>query len=204
MSADPESFYQLLSGRHSIRRFRPDPIPEETLKRTLRMACRAPSAHNRQPWRFVIVGQTGQRKELVDRMTARWRSDLEADGMDEAGIEKLLWRNQERLLAPPIVIFVCMTMEDMDSYSDQLRRSAERTMAVQSVAMAGAYLLLAAHAEGLGACWICAPLFVPDLIRECLELPASWEAQGAVALGYPADGGLRRNRRPLEEVTFWT
>ncbi len=60
-------------------------------------------------------------------------------------------------------------------------------MAVQSVAMAAQNLWLLAHAEGLGACWLCAPLFVPELVREILDLPADWQAQGLMTLGWPAE-----------------
>ena len=47
--------------------------------------------------------------------------------------------------------------------------------------------LRAAHAEGLGACWLCAPLFVPDLVRRTLALPADWEPQGLLTVGWPAE-----------------
>ncbi|MEJ2082854.1 MAG: nitroreductase family protein, partial [Acidobacteriota bacterium] len=63
--------------------------------------------------------------------------------------------------------------------------------------------LLAAHAEGLGACWICSPLFVPDIVRNLLNLPASWEAQGMIILGHAAESGRERPRRPLEETIQW-
>ncbi len=60
-------------------------------------------------------------------------------------------------------------------------------MAVQSVALAAQNMLLMAHAEGLGACWMCAPLFCPDVVRAALALPADWEAQALLTLGYPAE-----------------
>ncbi len=60
-------------------------------------------------------------------------------------------------------------------------------MAVQSVALACQNLLLAAHAYGLGACWMCAPLFVPHVVRQVLELPAAWQPQALITLGYPAE-----------------
>jgi nitroreductase len=69
--------------------------------------------------------------------------------------------------------------------------------------MAGALLLLAAQAQGLGACWVCAPLFAPQVVRETLGLPEGWEAQGAVLLGYPAEEGEKKSRCSLEEVAVW-
>jgi len=200
---EASGFYEVVAGRRSIRRFTEASVPDETVWRIFAAACRAPSAHNRQPWRFVVLGRSEARRRLVERMTARWRADLEADGLPAAEVERLLQRNEERLLKPPLTILVLLTMEDMDAYPDPRRRTAERTMAIQSVAMAGGQLLLAAQAEGLGACWICGPLFVPELVRETLELPESWEAQGVIALGYPLEAGRERERRPVEEVVLW-
>jgi nitroreductase len=76
-------------------------------------------------------------------------------------------------------------------------------MALQSCALAGGHLLLAAHASGLGACWMCAPLFAPDVVRQALALPNDWEPQAAIVLGYPAESGEARGRKPVDEVTLW-
>jgi nitroreductase len=87
-------------------------------------------------------------------------------------------------------------MADMDSYSDEKRQHSENVMAIQSAAMAGQNLLLAAHARGLGACWMCAPLFCPALARTTLDLPPDWEPQGLITIGYPAET-RQQTRQPL-------
>jgi coenzyme F420-0:L-glutamate ligase/coenzyme F420-1:gamma-L-glutamate ligase len=99
-----------------------------------------------------------------------------------------------------VVIVLCMDASEMDSYPDQKRRGAEITMAVQSTALAGLQLQLAAHAEGLSAVWVCAPLFAPAAVRAALGLPESWEPQGMFFIGYP-DGEARPKRlKPLAEL----
>ena len=75
-------------------------------------------------------------------------------------------------------------------------------MAVQSVALACQNLLLAAHAHGLGACWMCAPLFVPELVRDTLDLPQTWEPQALITLGYPAEE-RESERVPLDSRVVW-
>ena len=76
----------------------------------------------------------------------------------------------------------------------------KKQMATQSVAMAGAHLLLAAHAEGIATVWICAPLFAPKEVAQALDLPSSWLAQGIVYMGYSSKKNPGRSRKPLSDV----
>lgn len=161
----------------------------------------APSAHNRQPWRFAIVRGAG-RERLARAMGARLREDLERDNAPQAVIEADVTRSYERLTGAPVVIVLCLSMADMDTYPDARRQQHEWTMAVQSVAMAGQNLLLAAHAYGLGACWMCAPLFCPDVVQSALDLPPDWQPQGLITLGYAAQT-RDKARQPLVEKVVW-
>ena len=112
---------------------------------------------------------------------------MERDGAPPEAIAADTGRSYARITSAPVVIVVCVTMRDMDHYPDERRRKAEYLMATQSVAMAVQNLLLTAHARGLGACWMCAPLFAPDIVRDTLNLDADWEPQALITLGYPAE-----------------
>jgi nitroreductase len=94
-------------------------------------------------------------------------------------------------------------MRVMDAYPDEKRATAEALMAAQSVAMAIQNLLLAADAEGLGACWMCAPLFCGAAVIHALALPPDWQPQALITLGYPSNGGKTASRAALEDVTLW-
>jgi F420 biosynthesis protein FbiB-like protein len=196
-------FHRLALTRQSIRRFLDEEVERGVIERILRTACHAPSAHNLQPWRFAVVYRGEVRQRLVQAMSVKFREDLIRDGLGEDRIRTMVERGEERLLLPPVAVVLCLTMEDMHPYPDEGRQRAERTMASQSVALAGGHLLLAAHAEGLGGCWICAPLFAPEVVREQLGLPASWEPQGVIILGVPAETGRDRTRKSLGEVVQW-
>ncbi|MEZ4593785.1 MAG: nitroreductase family protein [Chloroflexota bacterium] len=74
----------------------------------------------------------------------------------------------------------------------------------ESVAMAAQTLWLTAHAAGLGACWLCAPLFVPELVVETLQLPLDWEPQGLLTLGWPAEEKENPALPGRAGLRFWT
>jgi coenzyme F420-0:L-glutamate ligase/coenzyme F420-1:gamma-L-glutamate ligase len=192
----------LMKSRRSIRRFEERPIPHETLLRLLEAACWGPSAHNRQPWRFVILTNIQDKTQLAEVMAARLAEDLRVDGVSDAQIEQDTSHSHQRLTGAAALILVCLTMIDMDSYPDLRRQHFEQVMAVQSVAMASQNLLLLAHAEGLGACWMCAPLFCQETVREALDLPADYQAQGVIALGYPAESRTKTRESLDTRVVF--
>jgi coenzyme F420-0:L-glutamate ligase/coenzyme F420-1:gamma-L-glutamate ligase len=203
MTSPTEAFYPLILGRRSVRSFSAEPVPDDVVRRILAAAVHAPSAHNRQPWRFAVVRSGELRSRLAAAMAARFRSDLLADRLAEGDIDIQVDRARTRMVEAPVAVMVSLTMEDMDVYPDERRRLAERTMAIQSVALAGGHMLLAAHAEGLGACWVCGPLFVPEVVREGLSLPASWEPQALILIGHIERTPRVTDRRPSDEVTVW-
>lgn len=191
-----------LFARRSIRRYRPDPVPREMIESVLEAAIWSPSAHNRQPWRFAVVTSQHEKDTLARVMGERLRADLEADQAPQHIIETDVSRSYMRITSAPVVIVLCLSMLDMDSYVDKQRNHNEFMMAVQSVAMAGQNLLLAAHNVGLGACWMCAPLFCQELVRGVLNLPYDWQPQGLITLGFPAEEKYK-TRKPLETSVIW-
>jgi F420 biosynthesis protein FbiB-like protein len=195
--------HPFLRSRRSIRRFRPDPVEPALMGSLLEAARWAPSPHNRQPWRFVVLQSAAIRQQLARAMGDRLRSERLADGDDPQAVEADVARSHARITGAAAAVLLCMTLEHMDRYPDPRRAKAERRMAVQGVAMAGQNLLLAAHAAGLGACWICAPLFAPEVVAEVLDLPADWEPQGLVVLGWPEEAPPERARLPLDQVTAY-
>jgi coenzyme F420-0:L-glutamate ligase / coenzyme F420-1:gamma-L-glutamate ligase len=194
---------QLIRSRRSIRRFKTEPVPEDTLTRVLESATWAPSAHNRQPWRFVVLRSPDAKTRLMDAMETRFRADLTRDGLSTEEINTRINRSRTRIEGAPIAIVLCLDPGNLDSYPDPVRQRVEMQMGEQSVALAGGTLLLAAHAEGLGGVWICAPLFAPEAVQTALLLPQTWQPQGLILLGYPAESPEPRLRKCLGEVVVY-
>lgn len=193
-------FWQLIRGRRTVRRYDRRPVPEQLVMKLLEAAHWAPSAHNRQPWRFVLAQSAHARQTLATRMAERWRADLLADGADPDTVQRRSAISVQRIVSAPLIIVPCLDLASLDSYLDSRRQQAERQMGVQSVALACQNLLLAAHHYGLGACWMCAPLFAQDIVRDVLDLPAPWEPQALLTIGYPysrqgAQGSARQGLR---------
>jgi len=198
---DTLQLHKLIRSRRSVRRFLPDPVPQPVIERLLKTGASAPSAHNRQPWRFAVLTALEAKIHLADAMGADFRSDLLADGLPPGEVDKQVARSRERICEAPVVIMLCVTTAEMDTYPDEKRQRAEYLMAIQSMALAGGTILLAAHVEGLGGVWVCAPLFAADTVRRALALPRDWEPQGMLLIGYPAKFPDVRTRKPLESVT---
>ena len=197
------AIYEAIEGRRSIRRFEKTAIEPALLRRILQAATRAPSAHNRQPWRWIVVQNDEDKLNLALSMAEELTRARNADQDDPAEIQRDVERSIERISQSPVLMVLCLTMEEMDRYPDADRNQAEYLMAVQSVAMAGQNLMLSAYAEGLGTCWACAPLFSPDGVRKVLDMEPAWIPQGMILLGYPKTPGRESDRKQMEEVVRW-
>jgi coenzyme F420-0:L-glutamate ligase / coenzyme F420-1:gamma-L-glutamate ligase len=178
---------ETLRGRRSVRRYRTDPVPRPLIEAILAAAACAPSPHHSAPWRFVVLTTPRERRRLAKAMGNAWRRDLAADGLPAKRIDRLVERSRERLLGAPVLLVLCITPERFDRYPDTRRQLAERTMFAHSVGAALQNAMLAAHAVGLASCWMCAPLFCPEVVVTCLALPPDLQPQALLTLGYAAE-----------------
>ncbi|HKI55050.1 MAG TPA: nitroreductase family protein [Anaerolineales bacterium] len=195
--------HNFLRTRRSVRRFKPDPIPDSVINDILTTATFAPSAHNRQPWRFVVVKDIFTKTRLADAMAVEFKHDLEQDGLSPEKIQAQIKRSKERMTSAPVIIVINLDMSEMDVYADKKRKQAEFRMAMQSVANAGMQLLLAAHAEGLGGVWICSPLFVQETVQKVLDLSKSWEPQGMFYLGYSDSTPKDKSMKDMKDIVLF-
>jgi coenzyme F420-0:L-glutamate ligase/coenzyme F420-1:gamma-L-glutamate ligase len=164
----------------------------------------APSPHGRQPWRFAVVTKEETKERLALAMGEEWRANLEMDGQNPEVVKKRLEGSRRRLLDAPVLVLLCLYLEELDAYPDPCRQENETTMAVQSLGAAAQNMLLAAYDRGLDAGWMCAPLFCPQEVVGALGLDSKLVPHALLTIGY-ADGDppKRRSRRPLEDLVIY-
>ena len=190
----------IIKQRRSVRKFLPKSVPQDLILEVLEAAGWAPSAHNSQPWRFIILDNANVKADLAKRMADAWAADLKNDGLTAE--ESIRLERMERFANAPVLVLACLTMEGLRKFPDKKRQSYERDLAVESLGAGLENLLLTANASGLGACWYCAPAFCKDIVRKVLKIPESVEPSALIILGYPDESPPVPPKKELKEYCY--
>lgn len=190
----------VIPGRSSIRAFRDDPVDTTIIRHAIVMAGWTPSPHGTQPWRFVVVESLAAREALASAMAVTWERQLSQDGEEKSEIIRRSRRSQDRLITAPAVVVLCLDLSRAQNYPDSERNQAEYLMAVQSLGAAAQTFLLAIHAGGLDAGWMCAPLFIPEIVRQSLDLENHLVPHAMFPVGRMASPSRRRSRVQIDEL----
>jgi F420 biosynthesis protein FbiB-like protein len=204
-----------LGSRRSIRAFAARPVERAVLERLLQAAQCAPSSTNRQPWRFTVVTAPSLRRRVVTavRANAQAISDvIRASHHAEDFANYGDFFHEPLDSAPAIVVPQCREHPDLiagflaSAGADPQRFQTPAGMPAEVCATAAAVmlLLLQAHAEGLGACWMAGPMVAARELASLLSVPPSWRILGAIAVGHPAGPPpAAPARKPLDRVVHW-
>lgn len=206
--------FEAIRERKTIRAFKPDPIPKETIEEILALTIHAPSAINLQPWEFLVV--TGEEKERLTRRllkaysekriscspgavkslpeTCRQRGIATSEAMkpylEQIGVtfEQFIDEGSCRFHGAPVAIIICL-----DGSFSKSR--------MVDIGVALGYLMLSAHGFGLGTCPIGLITAYEDEIKDLLNIPENKNVIIGVALGYPDWGNsVNRFKSPRESV----
>ena len=189
-----------LAGRRSIRTYEERSVEPALLERVLAAATHAPSPHHSIPWRLAVLTGDAAKQKLAQAMADKWRADLLADGLPEAEVELELAKSWKRLTASPVVLVGSVYPERLDEYPDPERQAAETLMASHSLGAALQNIMLAAHANGLASCWMCAPVFCSEVVRDALGLEQGLYPHAIVTIGYAARPPRARQRPSVDEI----
>ncbi len=188
--------------RRSTRKYLQQPVPHKVLREILEAARWAPSAHNAQPSRFIVLADPLAKRSLAVAMAQAWLADLKKDGDSPASRRASADASVERFANAPVLVVACLTMNGVKQFPNEERQRCEHDLAVQSLSAAIQNLLLTVHAKQLGSCWYCAPIFCKSAVRKALKIPDDVEPQAIITIGYPAEKPNPPPRRPLKETVF--
>ncbi|MFX1327713.1 MAG: nitroreductase family protein [Promethearchaeota archaeon] len=194
---------KILKNRRSYKSpFAPKSVKNKIIEECIELARWAPSSHNGQFWRYIILERNTLRERLIDKMNEKLRLDLKKDGKSEEFIKSKVEKTRDNFLKAPILILLCLDTSDFEKYSDIERAQKEFLMGVQSISNSATYLLLCFEIKKLAACWYCAPLFAENIIKDFLNLPKSYIPMAFFTVGYPLENIKTPNRKKLKEVIF--
>ncbi len=199
-----EALHEVIGARRDVRRYRPDPVPEEVLTRVLTAAHAAPSVGHSQPWRFVVVTER-ETRERAARMADQHRL-AQARLLEPEAARRLLDLQLEGIREAPYGIVVAC--DRRTPAAGVLGRATFPDADLWSCACAIQNLWLAARAEGVGVGWV--TLFEPADLADLLGLPDGVVTLGWLCLGWPDERppapGLERagwsRRQPLADVVL--
>jgi len=206
--------WQAIRERKSIRAYKHDPIPKETIEEILRLTIHAPSAINLQPWEFIVV--TGEEKERLSRKlikaykekqiscspgnvkplpeTYRQRGIASSESMEpylkQIGVPFKQFTNEGscNFYGAPVAIIICLD----DSFSKAR---------MVDIGIALGYLVLSAHGFGLATCPIGLIAAYEDEIKDLLNIPENKNVIIGIALGYPDwENPVSRYKSPRENL----
>jgi nitroreductase len=194
-------FFELCDRRRSIREFSSRPVPRELLEVILKTAGTAPSAANKQPWRFIVVTDTALKREIrvaaeaeeresyEHRMPQEWLDDLAMLGTD--------WHKEFLEIAPALIVLFSV------NYTKDGDRSRKNYYVKESIGIAAGFLLAAIHNAGLVALTHTpSPM---DFLQRILNRPENEKPFLLIPVGYPKEGATVPDikRKQLEEFVIW-
>ena len=183
------SLGEAMFSQRAIRRFKPDPIPDEDLHAALEAATKAPSGSNLQPWRFIVIRDPELKEKFGKLYHEAWWAKRRDQGIFPKDIPPGKGTIQSaRQLADeigqaPVIVLVCATSQGPASMA--------------SVIPAAQNLLLAARGQGIGGVLTTLHPDVDERVQQLLNMPAEAQVVYCVPLGYPRGRFGPTQRKPL-------
>lgn len=190
---DPRCFFDIVRSRRTVRRFKPDGVPDEDVRQILDAARLAPTAGNQQPWRFLVVRDRAKLDELRDDALALVLEELREQLYELPPDEIQAHRDRitdylDGYLSAPVYILVLL---DQESPYPQYN--------VQDGTLAAAHLMLAARALGYGTAYG-TDAVAPVAVRRVFAIPQRYELLCLLPVGVPEAWPETPPKKSLDEV----
>ena len=200
-------FLQVVEGRRSIRRFLPDPVPEEDIREMVRIGTLAPSAGNKQDWRFLAVVNPELKSRMKDVLQKKLFTLAREAG--EKDPESISNRHSSILFADAPLALVVLTKPYKGQVDEMMKACGHKEEEINALRMhpdlqtiGGLVqtILLAAYSLGYGSCWMVAPNIARRELEELLKIEPPWSMAAVVAIGRPVKAPGQKVVKPLSEV----
>jgi nitroreductase len=160
-----------LKTRRSVRSYQDRKVPDTVIEALLETARWAPSAVNNQPWRFCVIKDKERKAKL------------------RGGLRDALIPSSKHILEAPVVLVAWYTPALFF-----------KKFQVSDVSNAIMHVLLAAHAHGLGTCWI--GWFSEDRVKKVAALPKKASVVALITVGYPEDVPEPKERKSVKDIAY--
>jgi len=208
--------FEAINSARALRRFKPDPVPDEVISKILEAGIRAPSGSNEQTWLFVVVKDPEQRRKLGEVyrkgggiLMALYADRVKPEHMDQKQYDKLMASATyliDHMAEAPVLLLACLQPGQVGAQPAKL--PPEVTAAMRNLARMGGSsiypavqnIILACRSFGLGTVLTTIHMFYEDEVKAILGLPAEVQTYALLPIGYPRDKFGPIRRRPVAEV----
>jgi len=209
-----EELATLVKTRRSIRKYKPDDVPDEMILKAIELATWAPSGGNYQPWQFWVIKNKQIIEQMADavqersRIMASWpESEPYREHADRWIKTSAFFRHAPVCIAVLVGGYKSVADKLLEARGpgDPVAREMDEwrrfgSSRIQTIGGAIQTLLLALHQQGLGACWMAGPLQAKGDIERILGVPEGWDFVALVPVGWPAQEREPGPRKPWDET----
>jgi len=209
--------FEAMYSARSLRKFKPDPVPDDVISKVLDAAIRAPSGSNEQSWEFMVVKDPGQRKKIGevyrkggDILKALYADRVKPPHMSQETFDRLMASAMyliDHMADAPVLLVACLKQLPPSGPPPKLPPEAAESM--KSLARMGGSsiypavqnIILACRAFGLGTVLTTIHAFFEEEVKAIVGLPPEVATFALMPIGYPRDKFGPVRRLPVNEVT---
>ena len=201
--------FEIMYSTRAMRRLKPDPIPEETLKKIVDAGIRAPSGGNMQDWAFILIRETERKRFIRDYYWNTWQKLMGErgipDDMPPTPSNVCLARAAHlaaHLDEAPVLLLACTKTEYLPLAAMKNER-ANAAVIHGTIYPAVQNILLACRALGVGATLTTIHCLFEEELKQKFNIPADMEVSALIPMGYPQGNFGPVSRAPVEDVIHW-
>ena len=188
--------FEALKNRKTIRKYTTQEISKKDLEEIFTAGSWAPSIHNWQPWRFMVVHEEAKKNDIIKLLETPPDTFL-------TGAKIILKENAKILRQAPYVVLVFNDAKFSDRIKKVLGKDYYLTGfagEMQSIAAAIQNICIAATTKNIGTAWFIMPIMIGGLIKTSMGDKSNYSLAAVLALGYPNESGIATKRKPLKEI----